>query len=116
MESEGGEDLSYFWRGWYMSNWTLDLAVQGVSYVDGDASKGAIVKIQTRDRLVLPATVQIEFDDGTRRRLRLPAEAFIQSAIGRLAVQSTRPIRRVTVDPDHVLPDKDRSNNDLRDR
>jgi hypothetical protein len=36
MESEGGEDLSWFWRGWYMNNWTLDLAVKGVTYVDGD--------------------------------------------------------------------------------
>jgi hypothetical protein len=27
MESEGGEDLSYFWRGWYMNNWTLDVTV-----------------------------------------------------------------------------------------
>ena len=27
MESEGGEDLSWFWRGWYFNNWTLDLAV-----------------------------------------------------------------------------------------
>ena len=28
MESEGGEDLAYFWRGWYMNNWTLDMAVK----------------------------------------------------------------------------------------
>ena len=27
MASEGGEDLDFFWRGWYMHNWTLDLAV-----------------------------------------------------------------------------------------
>ena len=32
MESAGGEDLSWFWRGWYFNNWTLDLAVKGVAY------------------------------------------------------------------------------------
>jgi hypothetical protein len=25
MESEGGEDLSWWWRGWYENNWQLDL-------------------------------------------------------------------------------------------
>ena len=30
MESEGGEDLSYWWRGWYFNNWSLDMAAKGV--------------------------------------------------------------------------------------
>jgi len=30
-----GEDLSWFWRGWYFSNSTLDLAVQSVGPVQG---------------------------------------------------------------------------------
>ncbi|MDB5429130.1 MAG: Peptidase rane alanine aminopeptidase, partial [Caulobacter sp.] len=32
MESAGGEDLSWFWRGWYLNNWTHDLAVGEVKY------------------------------------------------------------------------------------
>ena len=28
MESEAGEDLSWYWRGWFLNNWTLDLAVE----------------------------------------------------------------------------------------
>ena len=31
MDSDGGEDLSWFWRGWYFNNWNLDLAVTKVS-------------------------------------------------------------------------------------
>src|SRR6476619_2565693 len=27
MESGGGEDLGWFWRGWYMNNWKFDLEV-----------------------------------------------------------------------------------------
>ena len=33
MESEGGEDLSWFWRGWYLNNWRYDIAVDKI---DGD--------------------------------------------------------------------------------
>jgi hypothetical protein len=35
MESEGGADLSWFWRGWYFNNWALDLAIDRVTYGAG---------------------------------------------------------------------------------
>jgi hypothetical protein len=113
MESEGGEDLSWFWRGWYFNNWSLDLAVKGVAYRDGDPAKGALVTFQNLDRLVLPATVQIEFKDGSRQRLRLPAETWILKTEATLPIQSTQPIASVTIDPDHVIPDRNRTNNTL---
>jgi Peptidase family M1 domain len=111
MESEGGEDLSWFWRGWYFNNWTLDLAVKGVAYPDGDPAKGALVTFENRDRLVLPATVRIDFKDGSNKRLRLPAETWILKSVATLPIDSSQPIVKVTVDPDHVIPDEDRTNN-----
>jgi len=114
MESEGGEDLSWFWRGWYFNNWTLDLAVKSVSYPDGNPAKGALLTFQNLDRLVLPATVEIDFKDGTRKRIRLPAETWILKSVATLPLDSTLPIASVTVDPDHVIPDKDRGNNVLK--
>ncbi|HEY4365732.1 MAG TPA: M1 family metallopeptidase [Steroidobacteraceae bacterium] len=113
MESEGGEDLSWFWRGWYFNNWTLDLAVKGIAYVDGNPQHGATITIENRDPLVMPTTVQVDFHDGTHRRIKLPAETWIQNAQTTLSVDSTQPITAVTIDPDHVIPDKDRSNNVL---
>ena len=113
MESEGGEDLSWFWRGWYFNNWTFDLAVKSVAYPDHDPAKGALVTFENLDRLVLPATVQIDFKDGSHKRVRLPAETWLLKSVATLPIDSTQPIVTVTVDPDHVLPDKDRTNNVL---
>ena len=113
MESEGGEDLGWFWRGWYLNNWTLDLAVKGIAYTGGDPSKGAQVTIANLDRLVLPAVVQVEFKDGSRQRIRLPVETWIQKSATTLFLDSTQPIAVVTIDPEHLVPDKDRSNNVL---
>jgi Peptidase family M1 domain len=113
MESEAGEDLSWFWRGWYFNNWTLDLAVRAVTYPDGNPAKGALVTFQNLDPLVLPATVDIEFQNGTRQRIRLPAETWILRSVATLHIDSTQPVRSVTVDPDHVIPDRDRTNNVL---
>jgi len=111
MESEGGEDLSWFWRGWYLNNWTLDLAVRGVSYVDENPRKGADVIIENRDALVLPATVEITFVDGTKSRIRIPVETWIRKGVAKLRIESAQPIVSVAVDPNHALPDRDRSNN-----
>jgi hypothetical protein len=111
LESEGGEDLSWFWRGWYFNNWTLDLAVKGVAYEDGDPGKGALVTVENLDPLVMPSVMQIDYKDGSRTRLALPAETWILKATVTLHVNSKQPIVSVSIDPDHVLPDKDRSNN-----
>jgi hypothetical protein len=111
MESEGGEDLSWWWRGWYLNNWQLDLAVADVAYPAGDPSKGASVTLESRDRLVMPSLVEVRYDDGQSARIALPVEAWIQLSRVTLTLKGGRPIVSVTIDPDHQLPDRDRSNN-----
>ncbi len=106
MESAGGEDLSWFWRGWYFNNWTFDLAVEEVKYVNDDPLQGAHVTIANLDSLVLPATVQIDFADGSTSRIRLPVETWLQQTRYTVNISSRQSITSVTVDPDHVLPDK----------
>jgi hypothetical protein len=114
MDSAAGEDLSWFWRGWFMHNWSLDLAAEKIAYPDGDPRKGASVTIANLDRLVMPCTVEVSFADGHRSRLRVPADAWIQKKSLTLSLASTQPISAVTIDPEHVIPDRDRGNNVLR--
>lgn len=111
MDSAGGEDLSWFWRGWYFNNWTLDLATDGAQPVDNDWHHGALVSITNRDPMVMPAVVQVDFQDGSSRRVTLSAESWIRSTSVSIRLDSTAPVTTVTVDPDHVLPDRDRANN-----
>ncbi len=113
MESEAGEDLSWFWRGWYFNNWTLDVAVRAVTYQDGNPARGALLTFQNLDPLVLPVTVDVEFTDGSRQRMRLPVETWILRSVATLHIDSTQPVKSVIVDPDHLIPDKDRTNNVL---
>jgi hypothetical protein len=111
MDSEAGEDLSWFWRAWYFNNESLDLALTSAAYQSGDVHKGLHIEVQTRDSLVLPATVEIRFTDGTSQRFTLPVEAFFKSDTAKLDLPTEKPVRDVTIDPDHKLPDRDRSNN-----
>jgi aminopeptidase N len=69
MQSEGGEDLGWFWRGWYLSNWKYDVAVDKI---DGDT-----VTLSNRGQLVLPTPVEATFSDGTKTRFVLPVETWL---------------------------------------
>jgi hypothetical protein len=111
MESAGGEDLSWFWRGWYFNNWTLDLAVTGAAAAEGGWQNGAAISIVNRDPLVMPAVIEVGFVDGSTRRIELPVETWIKTAGADIRIDSTQPVTSVTVDPDHRLPDRDRANN-----
>lgn len=106
MESEAGEDLSYWWRGWYANNWQLDLAVTGIARAkDGTP----LIRVASRDRLVMPATLRVSYADGTTRDVRLPAETWIRQASTAVPVPAGQVVK-AELDPDHKLPDRDRSN------
>jgi hypothetical protein len=111
MESEGGEDLSWFWRGWYFNNWTLDLAVQNVAYIDGDPAKGARVTVANLDRMVMPCSLKVTYQDGRVLDVALPVETWIQKSVAVVSLPGGSPIKSATVDPKHLIPDKDRNNN-----
>jgi hypothetical protein len=117
MESETGEDLSWWWRGWYANNWELDLVVAGIEPFPARTGRpGSLVRVEARDRLVMPVTLRVTRADGTSRDIRLPAETWIRQASTAIPVEGASPVVRAELDPDHRIPDRDRSNNLLTAR
>ncbi len=114
MDNEAGEDLSWFWREWFYNNWSLDLAVQGVGYTDNDPKKGAQITIVNLDKMAMPAELELVWQDGRRQRIALPVETWLQSGTFVLHLpggSSGQRLSSVTIDPDHRLPDENRTNN-----
>jgi hypothetical protein len=111
MESDSGEDLSYWWRGWYANNWQMDLGVTGVAYVHDDPAQGALVSVAALDKLVMPVTLRVAFADGSTKDIRLPAETWIRQAVTAVPVGGSSTVVSAVLDPDHVTPDRNRSNN-----
>jgi hypothetical protein len=107
MENESGEDLTWFWRGWFVNNWALDQAVQQVSI----SGKTAQITIANLNKMVMPVVVQITFSNGTSQRIQLPVETWFQHTTYTLSAPAQEPITAVTIDPDHQLPDMNRDNN-----
>ncbi|WP_173577442.1 M1 family metallopeptidase [Acetobacter fallax] len=111
MNSEAGEDLSWFWRGWYFNNWAPDYAVSNVTYVDNDPHKGALVRVASKGWLPLPVVLQITWMDGSSARITIPTETWLLRNDVTLQIAGDQPIRTAILDPDRVIPDVDRSNN-----
>jgi hypothetical protein len=114
MESAGGEDLSWFWRGYFLNNWTHDLAVTDVQYAGADPANGAKVTVVNLGQLVLPATLRITYKTGETREIRVPVETWMQSGTHVFNLDPGPAIAEATIDPDHRLPDRDRTNNSFR--
>jgi hypothetical protein len=113
MDSYTGEDLSWWWNGWYAHNWQLDLAVTGIKAFPADKTplKGSLVTVEARDKLVMPVTLRVSFADGTTRDVRLPAETWIRQASTDVPIVGNSSVVGAVLDPDHKIPDKDRANN-----
>ncbi|HKK27214.1 MAG TPA: M1 family metallopeptidase [Gemmatimonadota bacterium] len=105
MDDVAGEDLGWFWKGWFLERWRLDQAVEGVSYVDGDPSKGALITIANLGRLPMPPTLRIEEEGGRTGTVRLPVEIWETGGTFTFRYASTRPLASVTLDPERRLPD-----------
>ncbi len=102
-----GEDLSWFWRGWFYSTHVLDQAIDSVVADSGVT----FVYISNRRGLVMPAEVQITFSDGQVSDRKLPVEIWFDGGSYRLPVYGTAKVDEVLLDPHHLLPDVDRINN-----
>ena len=111
MNNGTGENLNWFWNGWFLKNWKLDQAVTKVSYVDNDSSKGSLITVQNNERLVMPVTVEVKESNGSVGRVQLPVEIWLQNREWTFQYHSTGRVESVTVDPDQQLPDVDLSNN-----
>jgi hypothetical protein len=107
MDNEAGEDLSWFWRGWYLHNWSFDIAVQSVH----GTGAGVEVTLANLDRMAFPCTLELTWKDGSKQRIALPVETWLQSGTRTLRFPATQTLAAVTLDPDHVLPDANRDNN-----
>lgn len=111
IENVSGEDLGWFWRGWVLNNWKLDLSVKGVEYINGKPENGAMISIENREQMVMPVTVLVKEANGKEQKLDLPVEIWQRGGEWSFSVKTTSRVTDVVLDPDKKLPDFDRKNN-----
>jgi aminopeptidase N len=111
VENVAGENLSWFWRGWFINNWRLDQSVTNVEYVKNSAKNGSLITVANLEKMPFPMIIEIKTKSGKTSRTTLPVEIWQRNVSWTFRYPSTEEIVSVTLDPDHVFPDHNSSNN-----
>ncbi|MGE8512165.1 MAG: M1 family peptidase, partial [Chryseobacterium culicis] len=111
MENVSGEELNWFWRGWFFNKWKIDQAVKNVKYINGDFKNGVQITVENIGQLPMPTTVQIKFKDGTAQTMKIPVEVWKRNTEWTFKVDSTKEIDEVKLDPNSEVPDINLENN-----
>lgn len=109
-----GEDLNWFWKEWFFTTWKLDQAITNIKYTDDEPSKGAVVTIENRGKMIMPAILKITQDNGKSEQFQLPVEIWQRGGKWTFHYPSTGKITSLVLDPDHLLPDINRTNNEWK--
>jgi len=111
MENVAGEDLSWFWRSWYVNNWRFDQGINSIKYVKNDPSKGVIITVENFEKMPMPIVLDVKTKSGKVSRVNLPVEIWQRNNDWSFKYNSTEEIESITLDPDHAFPDYNESNN-----
>ncbi|RYY30200.1 MAG: M1 family peptidase [Sphingobacteriaceae bacterium] len=115
MNNAAGEDLNWFWKEWFFTDWKLDQAVISVKYVLGTPAHGAIITIENLEKAAMPVDLKITQANGKTEMLRLPVEIWQRGGSWTFKYPSTSRVQFIEIDPDHQLPDINRGNNIFRE-
>jgi len=116
IENETGENLAWFWRGWFLNNWALDQAITDVHYPDLDPTKGAIINISNLGKMAMPVVIEATTASGKKVRTKLPVEIWERNQSWRFLLNTTEKLSSVKIDPDGVYPDSNPENNSWKSK
>jgi len=111
MEDGLGEDLSWFWRGWFYRTDVVDLAVDSVRARTDSGGTSALVYLSSLGALPMPVDLRLTYANGATESVRLPVEIWYLG--NRYVYQRKVPadIVKVEIDPGQNFPDVRRGNN-----
>jgi hypothetical protein len=112
MENAAGEDLSWFWRGWFLENWKMDQGIRTVQEVkkDGVVTGYAIV-IDNLEQMPMPIILEVKTKSGKTEVVRVPVDVWMRNKAWTVYYPSAEEVVSVVLDPEKVLPDVNEGNN-----
>ncbi|MDX2128783.1 MAG: M1 family metallopeptidase [Chloroherpetonaceae bacterium] len=120
LEKGSGENLAWFWRGWFYSTYNNDQAIADVNLTPSDSlgikmNRGKYfyrIKVVNNGGLVLPLEMKITYGDGSNELMRFPAEVWMQNELDFVkGLFTDKEITSVALDPEENFADVNRENN-----
>ena len=106
MENVAGENLSWFWKGWFYGTGNIDLAIDNVQAYQGNY----VITLSNKGDFPMPAVLQVTYEDGSEEIVRLPVEIWQRGDSWNHLLRTDKQVQSVVLDPEKILPDVNFSN------
>jgi hypothetical protein len=101
IENVAGENLSWFWQGWFYGTGNIDLGINGVFPYAGNF----VISLANKGEIPMPVLIEITYEDGSTERQMLPVEIWQRGDIWNHLIKTSKVVTSVVIDPDKILPD-----------
>lgn len=106
MENVSGENLSWFWKGWFYGTGNIEIAIEDVQTVD----TGYIIQLENNGSVPMPVEIEVTYADGSSEDLRLPVEIWQRGDSWNHLLETDKELQHLELDPHKILPDVNYSN------
>jgi hypothetical protein len=110
VENVSGEDLSWFWRGFFYSSDVLDIGVGPVTMRSEDGEQYATVPLTKHTSIPFPVQLRVAFADGSTQDFRFPVDVWARGDRYDAVISAKGPVVGVRLWPDPSVPDWNREN------
>ncbi len=101
IESAAGEDLDWFWKGWFYGNGNIDIGITSVKPYTG----GYLITLENNGQIPMPVELQVIYADNTTENISLPVEIWQRGNSWTHLLKTTKEVQRVVFDPNKIVPD-----------
>ncbi|SMC67872.1 M1 family metallopeptidase [Pedobacter nyackensis] len=115
MENGAGEDLAWFWRGWFVENWKMDQAIASVDEVKKNgAVEGYNIVVANQEKMPMPIILEVKTKSGKTDLIKISVDVWMRNKKWTVYYPANEEVISVVLDPKHVLPDMNAENNTWR--
>lgn len=106
IENMTGEDLNWFWKGWFYGTGNIDLSITEIR----PGNEGFLISLKNKGEIPMPVRMEIKYEDGTTERVKLPVEIWYRGPEWVYLHKTDKTVVSAEIDPDNILPDINGSN------
>ena len=101
IENVSGENLSWFWKGWFYGNGNIDLGITGVQPYGGNY----VISLVNKGDFPMPVVLEVTYDDDSKELVKLPVEIWQRGDTWSHLLKTSKKVKSVVIDPRKVIPD-----------
>jgi Peptidase family M1 domain len=105
IENSTGEDLSWFWRGFFYTTDVLDIGIDGVSAKTSDGQQLASIVLRRHTTIPFPVRLRVRYADGTTQDFSFPVNVWARGDRFEAVVPVRGNVTGVRLWPDQSVPD-----------